>query len=79
MAYKGKAQGETFEELLTSAEYLCANAILNRCNDNSIDVGRLFHGAVVVFEPIPVTLHHLAGATPVFPADQPAEVTGEAV
>jgi uncharacterized protein YbjQ (UPF0145 family) len=57
-AYKGTAQGETFEELLKSAEALGANAILNTCFDDALDVDTLFHGAVVVIEPIP--LPHLA-------------------
>jgi uncharacterized protein YbjQ (UPF0145 family) len=79
VAYNGTAQGETFEELLKSAETLGANAILNTCYDDALDVDTLFHGAAVIIEPIPMTLEHLAGGTPVFPARQPAEVSEEAV
>jgi uncharacterized protein YbjQ (UPF0145 family) len=52
VAYKGTAQGDTFEELLKSAEALGANAILNTCFDDALDVDTLFHGAAVVIEPI---------------------------
>jgi uncharacterized protein YbjQ (UPF0145 family) len=52
VAYKGTAQGETFDELLRNAEALGANAILNTCFDDALDVDTLFHGAAVVIEPI---------------------------
>jgi uncharacterized protein YbjQ (UPF0145 family) len=61
VAYRGTAQGETFEKLLKSAEALGANAILNTCYDDALDVDTLFHGAAVVIKPIPMTLQHLAG------------------
>lgn len=51
VAYKGTAQGATFEDLLRNAENLGANAILNTCYDNALDVDTLFHGAAVVIEP----------------------------
>jgi uncharacterized protein YbjQ (UPF0145 family) len=79
VAYKGTAQGETFEELLTSAEYLGANAILNTCYDDALDVDTLFHGAAVVIEPIPVSLQHLAGGTPVYSAGEPTDLNQEAL
>jgi hypothetical protein len=44
------------------------------CYDHALDVDTLFHGAAVVIEPIPMTLQHLAGRTPVFPAGQRAEL-----
>ncbi|MGH9401512.1 MAG: hypothetical protein ACRD2P_05325 [Terriglobia bacterium] len=53
-AYKGSAQGETFDELQHNAEALGANAILNTCYDDALDVDTLFHGAAVVIEPIRV-------------------------
>ena len=52
VAYKGTAQGETFADLLRHAEALGANAILNTCYDNALDVETLFHGAAVVIEPV---------------------------
>lgn len=51
-AYKGSAQGLTFDELLRHAEALGANAILNTCYDDALDVETLFHGAAVVIEPL---------------------------
>ena len=54
MAYKGMAQGATFDELLKSAESLGANAILNTCYDNELDIDTLFHGAAVLVGPVPV-------------------------
>jgi uncharacterized protein YbjQ (UPF0145 family) len=50
-AYKGTAQGATFAYLLRHAEALGANAILNTCYDDALDVETLFHGAAVVVEP----------------------------
>jgi uncharacterized protein YbjQ (UPF0145 family) len=55
-AYKGTAQGESFNELLKSAKALGANAILNTCFDDALDVDTLFHGAAVVIERIPTEL-----------------------
>jgi len=52
VAYKGTAQGETFADLLRHAEALGANAILNTCYDDALDVETLFHGAAVVIEPV---------------------------
>jgi len=49
-AYKGTAQGATFADLLRHAEALGANAILNTCYDDALDVETLFHGAAVVVE-----------------------------
>ena len=51
-AYKGTAQGATFADLLRHAEALGANAILNTCYDDALDVETLFHGAAVVAEPL---------------------------
>ena len=51
-AYKGTAQGATFADLLRHAEALGANAILNTCYDDALDVETLFHGAAVVIEPV---------------------------
>jgi uncharacterized protein YbjQ (UPF0145 family) len=51
-AYKGTAQGATFDDLLRHAEALGANAILNTCYDDALDVETLFHGAAVVIEPV---------------------------
>jgi len=51
-AYKGTAQGATFADLLRHAEGLGANAILNTCYDDALDVETLFHGAAVVIEPV---------------------------
>jgi len=52
VAYKGTAQGETFADLLRHAEALGANAILNTCYDDALDVETLFHGAAVVIKPL---------------------------
>ena len=49
-AYKCTAQGATFADLLRHAEALGANAILNTCYDDALDVETLFHGAAVVIE-----------------------------
>ena len=51
-AYKGTAQGATFADLLRHAEAFGANAILNTCYDDALDVETLFHGAAVVIEPV---------------------------
>jgi uncharacterized protein YbjQ (UPF0145 family) len=76
-AYKGTAQGESFDELLKSAQALGANAILNTCFDGALDVDTLFHGAAVVIEPIP--LPHLLSGSAGFAPIQSAETTGEAI
>jgi len=55
-AYKGIAQGETYLALLRDAEALGANAVLNTCFDDALDVDTLFHGAAVVIEPILMTV-----------------------
>ncbi|MGH9401385.1 MAG: hypothetical protein ACRD2P_04675 [Terriglobia bacterium] len=47
-------QGATFEELLRNADAIGANAILNICYDDAIEVDTLFKGAVVVIDPISV-------------------------
>ena len=52
--YKGTAQGVTFADLLRHAEALGANAILNCCYDDALDVETLFHGAAVVIEQVPL-------------------------
>ena len=52
-AYKGTAQGASFEELLKSAETLGANALLITCYDDGLDVDTLFHGATMVIELTP--------------------------
>jgi uncharacterized protein YbjQ (UPF0145 family) len=50
--YKGTAQGATFEELLRHAATLGANAILNACYDDALDIETLYHGSAVVVDPI---------------------------
>lgn len=50
-AYKGVVQGQTWDEFLHHAEQIGANAILNTCFDNALDVDTLFHGAGMVVEP----------------------------
>lgn len=50
--YKGTAQGATFEELLRHAVTLGANAILNACYDDALDIETLYHGSAVVVDPI---------------------------
>jgi len=52
-AYKGTVQGETWNELLRRAQEIGANAVLNTCFDDALDVDTLFHGAAVVIEPLP--------------------------
>jgi uncharacterized protein YbjQ (UPF0145 family) len=52
-AYRGTVQGETWKELLRHAEEIGANAVLNTCFDDALDVNTLFHGAAVVIEPLP--------------------------
>jgi hypothetical protein len=47
-AYKGILQGQTWNELLRQAEALGANAILNTCFDDALDVDTLFHSRGVV-------------------------------
>jgi uncharacterized protein YbjQ (UPF0145 family) len=79
VAYKGTAQGATFDELLKDAEALGANAILNTCFDDALDVDTLFHGAAVVIEPTPVSLQHLASDTPVSSAAEATDVNQEAL
>ena len=54
-AYKGTAQGETFAALLRDAAALGANAVLNTCFDNALDVETLYHGAAVIIEPLDPT------------------------
>ncbi len=51
-AYRGMAQGATFNELLNNAEDLGANAVLNTCYDHALDVNTLFQSAAVIIEPI---------------------------
>jgi uncharacterized protein YbjQ (UPF0145 family) len=51
VAYKGAARGETFAALLRDAEALGANAVLNTCFDDALDVDTLYHGAVMVIKP----------------------------
>jgi uncharacterized protein YbjQ (UPF0145 family) len=50
--YRGVAQGATFDELLSHAVTLGANAILNACYDDALDVETLYHGSAVVLDPI---------------------------
>lgn len=47
-AYKGIVQGQTWDELLRQAKEVGANAVLNTCFDDALDVDALFHGAAVV-------------------------------
>lgn len=47
-AYRGIVQGETWNELLRNAEEIGANAVLNTCFDDALDVDTLFHGTAVV-------------------------------
>jgi uncharacterized protein YbjQ (UPF0145 family) len=76
---QGTAEGETYGELLKSAEALGANAILNACYDDALDVDTLFHGAAVVIEPIPASLQHLVTNVPVFESAQAVERTKEVI
>ncbi|MGH9452133.1 MAG: hypothetical protein ACRD11_16610 [Terriglobia bacterium] len=62
VAYKGIAQVRAFDELQTNAEVLGANAILNTCYHNALDVDTLFHGTAVAIEPIPVTFRQNSGS-----------------
>jgi uncharacterized protein YbjQ (UPF0145 family) len=78
-AYKGTAQGESFDELVKSAKALGSNAILNTCFDNALDVDTLFHGAAVIIEPIPLLLRHLAGGTTASAVSKSTEVTEGAI
>ncbi len=61
VVYKGTAQGATLEKLLRNAESLGANAVLNTCFDNALDVDTLFHGFAVVIERIPIPPPYLPG------------------
>ncbi|HEY6293232.1 MAG TPA: hypothetical protein VI455_16900 [Terriglobia bacterium] len=54
-AYKGIAQGETYLALLRDAEALGANALLNTCFDDALDLEMLYHGAAVVVRPLDQT------------------------
>jgi hypothetical protein len=49
-AYKGIVQGQTWDEFLRNAEAMGANAVLNTCFDDALDVDTLFHGAGVVLK-----------------------------
>ncbi len=51
-ACKGIVQGQTSDELLRDAEHIGANAILNTCFDDALDVDTSFHGAGVVLKPL---------------------------
>jgi len=51
VAYKGTAQGATFEALLHNTEAMGANAVLNICYDNAISPDTVFHGSAFVIEP----------------------------
>jgi len=51
-AYKGTACGETYLGLLREAEALGANAVLNACFDDDLNVETLYHGAAVVIRPL---------------------------
>lgn len=51
-AYKGIAQGQTWNEFLRHAEEIGANAVLNIRFDNELDVETLFHGAGVLVRPL---------------------------
>ncbi len=73
VAYKGTAQDVTLQELEHYAESLGANATLNSCYDDTLDVDTLFHGAAVIIKPIPVLPHHLCGGALVFVLNRPSE------
>jgi uncharacterized protein YbjQ (UPF0145 family) len=49
-AYKGVAQGETWDDLLRRAEELGANTVLNTYFDNALDLETSFHGSAVVLK-----------------------------
>ena len=51
-AYRGTAKGATFAELLQNAKALYANAVLNVCFDDALDVDTLYHGAAVLIKPV---------------------------
>ena len=61
VAFKGTAQGATFEELLNSTEALGANAVLNVCYDNAVSTDTLFHGSAVVIEQVPIPTYRRPG------------------
>jgi len=67
-AYKGTVRGETWNELLRRAQEIGANAVLNTCFDDALDVDTLFHGAAVVIEPLPSPAAH--GRCPTNPRNQ---------
>jgi hypothetical protein len=62
-AYKGIVQGQTWDEFLLNAEAIGANAILNICFDDAIDVDTLFHGAGVVLKPLKLPFSSHASST----------------
>jgi hypothetical protein len=49
-AYKGIVQAPTWDDLLRNAEHIGANAVLNTCFDDALDVDTLFHGYAVVLK-----------------------------
>ena len=53
-AYKGIALGETLTALLRNAEAIGANAVLDTCFDDALDVETLYHGSAVVIKPVEV-------------------------
>jgi uncharacterized protein YbjQ (UPF0145 family) len=51
--YKGIVKGATLLELRRNAEALGANAVVNTCFDDEVDLDTVYHGAAVVIEQIP--------------------------
>lgn len=47
-AYQGTVRGDTWNELLRRAAEIGANAVLNTCFDDALDVDTLLHGTAVV-------------------------------
>ena len=61
-AYKGTVQGGTWGELIRNTEKIGANAVLNVCYDNALDVDIQFHGVGVVVLPIKSLLRARQGS-----------------
>ena len=77
VAFKGTAQGATFEELLHNTEILNANAVLNVCYDNALSTDTLFHGSAVVIEPVPIPAYRQPSeGMPAFAAPSHSEANG---
>lgn len=63
IAYKGIVQGQTWDKFLCNAEAIGANAVLNTCFDDALDMDTLFHGVGVVLTPIRLPFSLRASST----------------